>query len=150
LLLKIDRCLMAHGLEGRTPLLDPVVADFAMRLPDALKIAGRKGKYLLRRWLANALPAADPFGEKRGFTVPVAEWLQPRARELAPVLKRSLGLAEICHPEKVEGLFRSFGDRGGKHEGSACWQLLFYAVWHAIHVGQRAAGGDVFSVLEAA
>ena len=150
LLLKIDRCLMAHGLEGRTPLLDPVVADFAMRLPDALKISGRKGKYLLRRWLANALPAADPFGEKRGFTVPVAEWLQPRARELAPILKRSLGLAEICHPEKVEQLFRSFGDRGGKHEGSACWQLLFYAVWHAIHVGQRAAEGDVFSVLEAA
>ena len=150
LLLKIDRCLMAHGLEGRTPLLDPVVADFAFRLPDALKIAGGKGKYLLRRWLTKALPAADPFAEKRGFTVPVAEWLQPRARELAPFLKRSAGLAEICHPEKVEALFRSFGDRGGKHEGSACWQLLFYALWHAIHVEQRAPQDDVFGVLEAA
>jgi asparagine synthase (glutamine-hydrolysing) len=149
LLLKIDRCLMAHGLEGRTPLLDPVVADFAFRLPDALKVAGRKGKYLLRRWLANALPAANPFAEKRGFTVPVAEWLRPRAQDLAPLLRRSAGLAEICLPEKVEALFRSFGDRAGKHEGSACWQLLFYALWHAIHVEQRSSAGDVFSVLEA-
>ena len=126
-----------------------MVADFAFRLPDALKISGGRGKYLLRRWLSGALPAADPFAEKRGFTVPVAEWMQPLARDLAPLLKTSPGLAEICHLEKVEALFRSFGDRGGKHEGSACWQLLFYALWHAIHVRQRAPKGDVFSVLEA-
>src|SRR5262249_31087248 len=35
LLLKVDRCLMAHGLEGRTPFLDPKVAELALRLPDA-------------------------------------------------------------------------------------------------------------------
>ena len=149
LLVKIDRCLMSHGLEGRTPLLDPVVADFAFRLPDALKISKGRGKYLLRRWLEKALPAADPFADKHGFTVPVAEWMQPRARLLAPLLGASAGLAEICHPQKVEALFRSFADRGGKHEGSACWQLLFYALWHAIHAGQVAADGDVFAVLEA-
>ncbi|MEO6339896.1 MAG: asparagine synthase (glutamine-hydrolyzing), partial [Caulobacteraceae bacterium] len=34
LLLKLDRCLMAHGLEGRTPFLDPDVAAFAFNLPD--------------------------------------------------------------------------------------------------------------------
>jgi asparagine synthase (glutamine-hydrolysing) len=39
LLVKLDRCLMAHGLEGRTPLLDPVIADLAFKLPDGLKIA---------------------------------------------------------------------------------------------------------------
>ena len=114
LLLKIDRCLMAHGLEGRTPFLDPVIADLAFRLPDGLKIAARKGKYLLRRWLETALPAADPFSEKRGFTVPVAEWMRPRARHLAPLLAQSAGFSEICHPEKVGTLFRAFGERGGK------------------------------------
>ena len=31
LLLKLDRCLMAHGVEGRTPLLDPGVAAAAFR-----------------------------------------------------------------------------------------------------------------------
>jgi len=149
LLLKVDRCLMAHGLEGRTPLLDPVVADLAFRLPDGLKIAAGKGKYLLRRWLEHALPAADPFAEKRGFTVPVAEWMQPRARDLAPLVAHSAGIAEICHSANVHALFCAFADRGGKHEGIACWQLLFYALWHAVHLEGKAAAGGVFATLAA-
>jgi asparagine synthase (glutamine-hydrolysing) len=140
---------MAHGLEGRTPLLDPVVADLAFRLPEEFKIAKGKGKYLLRRWLQDALPAADPFREKRGFTVPVAEWLQPRAGQLAPLVARSAGLAEICHPKEVAALFSAFGSGGGKHEGIACWQLLFYAMWHAVHVEKRTAADDVLTLLEA-
>jgi asparagine synthase (glutamine-hydrolysing) len=149
LLLKVDRCLMAHGLEGRTPLLDPVVADLAFRLPDGLKIVAGKGKYLLRRWLEQALPAADPFSEKRGFTVPVAQWMAPRARHLAPLIARSAGVGEICLAEKVESLFCAFADRGGRHEGIACWQLLFYALWHAIHIERKTPARDVFATLEA-
>jgi asparagine synthase (glutamine-hydrolysing) len=148
LLLKVDRCLMAHGLEGRTPLLDPVVADLAFRLPDALKIAKGKGKYLLRRWLERALPVADAFGKKRGFTVPVGEWLGTRAEKLAPLVAQSAGIAEICYPEKVAAFFKAFGARGGKHEAIACWQLLFYALWHAIHVERRPALSDVFATLD--
>src|SRR6185312_8757458 len=51
LLLKLDRCLMAHGLEGRTPFLDPVVADVGFALADRLKIDWRQGKLVLRRLL---------------------------------------------------------------------------------------------------
>ncbi len=58
LLGKLDRCLMAHGVEGRTPFLDPVVADFAFRLPDGMKAGVRFGKLLLRDWLARAFPEA--------------------------------------------------------------------------------------------
>jgi len=147
LLLKVDRCLMAHGLEGRTPFLDPVVAEFAFRLPDALKISKGLGKYLLRRWLEKALPAAKPFSPKRGFTVPVGEWIAPRARELAPLVAGSPGIAELCHPERVEKLFQTFGARGGKHEAAACWLLLFYSLWHAIHIEGRTPHADVFATL---
>jgi asparagine synthase (glutamine-hydrolysing) len=147
LLLKVDRCLMAYGLEGRTPFLDPVVADFAFRLPDGLKISKGRGKYLLRRWLEKALPAAKPFSPKRGFTVPVAEWIASRAKKLAPLLARSDGLKQLCHPDRVEKLFAAFGDRGGKHEGAACWQLLFYALWHGVHIEGRSAYADVFELL---
>src|SRR5271165_7028814 len=61
LLLKLDRCLMAHGVEGRTPFLDPGVAAAAFRLPDALKMRDGMGKWLLRRWLEKHCPAAKPF-----------------------------------------------------------------------------------------
>jgi len=149
LLLKVDRCLMAHGLEGRTPFLDPKVAELAFRLPDALKIRKGMGKYILRKWLARALPAADAFSRKRGFTVPVAEWIAKRASALAPLLARSEGIAQICHPDKVEALFRAFGNKASKQNGAACWQLLFYALWHRSHVEGRTSAGDIMTVLEA-
>ena len=150
LLLKVDRCLMAHGLEGRTPLLDSVVAGIAFPLPDELKIVKGRGKYLLRRWLEKALPAAEPVTEKRGFTVPVAEWMQPQAGQLAALVSRSEGVTQICHPEKVGALFGNFGRFGGKHEGIACWQLLFYALWHAVHVEKRPVVENVFAMLGSA
>ncbi len=52
LLLKVDRCLMAHGVEGRTPFLDPYVADFVFRLPDDMKATTKMAKPLLRDWLS--------------------------------------------------------------------------------------------------
>src|SRR5690606_4715494 len=80
LLLKLDRCLMAHGLEGRTPFLDAEVAAFALALPDRFKVRGRWGKWLLRKWLERACPAAEPWARKQGFTVPVDAWIAPKAR----------------------------------------------------------------------
>ena len=149
LLVKLDRCLMAHGLEGRTPHLDPVVAAAGFCLPDGLKISGRSSKYLLRKWLSAKLPAAQPFAPKRGFTVPVAEWIQPRARDLAGLIAGSTGIAELCNPDGVRRLFASFSDRGGKHEGHACWVLLFYALWHRIHIGRVRSDMDVLETLHA-
>ena len=140
---------MAHGLEGRTPLLDPSSPISSVQASRWAEDRRAQGQIFCADGSEQALPAADPFSEKRGFTVPVAEWIRPRAHHLAPLLAKSAGLSEICHPEKVGTLFRAFDDRGGRHEGIACWQLLFYALWHAIHVERRAATGDVFATLEA-
>ena len=72
LLIKVDRCLMAHGLEGRTPFLDPVVAQAVFRLPDKFKVSGRVLKWLLRTLLERLAPGVDAFGPKLGFDVPAA------------------------------------------------------------------------------
>lgn len=144
LLLKLDRCLMAHGVEGRTPLLDPAVAEVALRLPDRLKVRDGRGKYLLRRWLARALPQADPFGRKRGFTVPVGHWIAARGEALWPLVARQEGVARICHEEAVRRVFSA----GGKHEAFAAWTLLFYALWHQHHILGLAVADDVFAALE--
>jgi asparagine synthase (glutamine-hydrolysing) len=150
LLVKLDRCLMAHSMEGRTPMLDPVVADFAFRLPDKFKVRGGLGKYLLRRWLERALPASRPFAPKKGFTVPVEEWIAGRSAELAPIVAGSAGVAEVCYPDRVEALFRRYAQGGDKRMGIACWQLLFYALWHRIHAEGIKAKGSVFDCLGAA
>jgi asparagine synthase (glutamine-hydrolysing) len=148
LLIKLDRCLMAHGVEGRTPFLDPLVADLAFRLPDRLKIQNGMGKYLLRKWLARALPEAKPFEPKRGFTVPVTEWMAAEAPRLAPLVAHSPGVAALCYPEGVEKLFRAMTH--DKHAGAACWQFLFYALWHRVHVEGGRADVPVLDALERA
>ncbi len=143
LLIKLDRCLMAHGVEGRTPMLDPAVASVAFRLPDRFKIQGRMGKWLLRRWLADNLPEAQPFARKRGFTVPVGEWIARRSDRLAPLVARQPGVVELCDPAAVERLFKT----RGKRAGFASWVLLFYALWHNHHILGRRQGGDVDEAL---
>ncbi len=131
LLIKLDRCLMAHGVEGRVPFLDPHVADVAFRLSDRLKLRDGRGKYLLRRWLHDALPQADAFSAKRGFTVPVGAWIASRADVLGPLVARQPAIAEIADGGRVAKLFAA---AAGKREGFAAWTLLFYGLWHRRHV----------------
>ncbi len=145
LLTKLDRCLMAHGVEGRTPFLDPVVADVAFRLPDDFKVRKGMGKWLLRRWLEDNLPQAQPFTKKRGFTVPVGTWIASQGAKLGPLVAAEPGVAEVCRPGSVERLFKA----SGKRVGLAAWVLLFYALWHRRHILGLEPEGDVFATLAA-
>jgi len=145
LLTKLDRCLMAHGVEGRVPFLDPAIAQAAYLLPDRLKINKGKGKWLLRRWLEINLPVAQPLEVKRGFTVPVGQWIASHAGKLGPLVAAQPGVKEICRPGSVEALFSNTGKRQGK----AQWTLLFYALWHQAHILGQPSQGNVFDALSA-
>ncbi|MEE2997857.1 MAG: asparagine synthase (glutamine-hydrolyzing) [Pseudomonadota bacterium] len=146
LLTKLDRCLMAHGVEGRTPFLDPAVANAAFGLPDRMKIRKRQGKWILRKWLDGAAPEAAAFAAKKGFTVPVGEWISDQGKRLGPLVASQAGVAEWCRPEAVETVFRS----SGKHELFAAWTLLFFALWHQYHIVRVEVGGDIFDALSRA
>ncbi|MDT7950003.1 MAG: asparagine synthase (glutamine-hydrolyzing) [Acetobacteraceae bacterium] len=146
LLLKLDRCLMAHGVEGRTPFLDLEVAAAGFGLPDGEKVRRGRGKYLLRRWLERAMPEAQPFAAKQGFTVPIGAWIAAQGARLGPLVAQSAGVAEIARADRVVSLFRH---ADGKRESRAAWTLLFYALWHRAHIEGVAPGGDVFEALAA-
>jgi asparagine synthase (glutamine-hydrolysing) len=125
LLLKLDRCLMAHGLEGRTPFLDREVAAFAFPLADRFKVRGRYGKWLLRKWLERACPAAEPWARKQGFTVPVEAWIAPRAPDIA----RRLGDIEAVRRVRPNAAAAFTAGADGVR-----WPLLFLALWSRIHL----------------
>ncbi|OJX78279.1 asparagine synthase (glutamine-hydrolyzing) [Magnetospirillum sp. 64-120] len=144
LLIKADRCLMANAIEGRVPFLDPVVADFAFSLADRWKIRNGLGKHILRLWLDRVMPQAKPFAKKRGFTVPVGEWMAARP-ELGALVAAQPGIAQIALPGQVERLFADTG----KKTAFARWSLLFYALWHQIHILGAAPHADVFDTLSA-
>jgi asparagine synthase (glutamine-hydrolysing) len=144
LLTKLDRCLMANALEGRTPFLDPAVARFAFTLPDELKLRDGMGKWLLRRWVDQRVPQVKPFAPKRGFTVPVAEWIQRRGPELGELVARQPAIEEFAIPGAVRALFANPVGR----RGFACWVLLFYALWHIRHIEGRKTASDMFAALQ--
>ena len=145
LLMKLDRCLMAHGVEGRTPFLDSALAEVVFLLPDALKIHKKIGKYALREWVSRVVPVAKPFAKKQGFTVPIGEWMALKAHDIAPLLAKQTGVAEICRPG---GISKAFSQRN-KHCVFAAWTLLFYGLWHQIHVVGVSPMGSVTEVLSA-
>ena len=143
LLIKLDRCLMAHGLEGRTPFLDRTLADFAFCLPDRAKVTVGRGKWLLRRWLSKQLPVAKPFSRKRGFTVPVGEWMETRRQQLGDLVAAQPGVKELCKSGSVAPLFQI----RNKKAGQAAWVLLFYSLWYRRHILNLSPDGDVFDCL---
>jgi len=146
LLIKVDRCLMAHGLEGRTPFLDPVVADFAFRLPDDMKATTKMAKRMLRDWLATNVPAAEPYAKKLGFNPPVGEWIAARRPLIEKLVARQPGIRELFRKANVrEDVAWAFADLKRYHQ--AAWSLLFYAMWHSHHVLEIPSDGTIEDVL---
>jgi asparagine synthase (glutamine-hydrolysing) len=145
LLGKLDRSLMAHGVEGRTPFVDPVVAEFAFRLPDRLKIGPRLGKVVLRDWLHRTLPGARAYARKRGFNPPIGGWMAARGQELSALVRVQPGIAEMAPADAVEGVFAN-----PREHAQAAWSLLFYALWHSHHILGLPCDGSIEDVLAAA
>jgi asparagine synthase (glutamine-hydrolysing) len=73
---KVDVATMAFSLEARCPLVDYRLIEWSMRLPVHFKLRGARRKYLLRKALYRHLPAELVDQPKRGFGVPIAEWLR--------------------------------------------------------------------------
>jgi len=83
LLPKVDRMSMAHSLEVRVPYLDNDVVDLMLTVPGARKQSLRRDKILLREAASSILPATAATRKKRGFEVPIGDWLRGSLR---PVL----------------------------------------------------------------
>ena len=145
LMVKLDRCLMANGVEGRTPYLDPVVGPYGFSLPDGAKVRGRFGKWLLRDWLARNFPEADAFGRKTGFNPPVGEWIDAYKTELQRLVPAAPGIAEMSIGDVARATLARPTDNA-----QASWSLIFYALWHAHHVLGVPSDGGVADVLSEA
>ncbi len=82
LLVKMDIATMAASLEGRSPLLDYKVAEFAASLPVRYHLSRGKGKVLLRAAYRGIIPDEVLNAPKRGFEIPLVKWLQTDLNEI--------------------------------------------------------------------
>jgi asparagine synthase (glutamine-hydrolysing) len=113
LLLLTDKMSMAVSLECRVPLLDHELVELAARIPEALKVRRGRLKHVMRRALADVLPAPILERRKRGFGTPMGAWLR---RDLAPLLRSLLSEQSLCRrglfdPKHVAELIREHDAR---------------------------------------
>jgi asparagine synthase (glutamine-hydrolysing) len=75
ILTKTDLALMAHSIEGRNPLVDYRLVEFANRLEPQYKFRGG-GKYILKSILEEYIPKEIIYRKKMGFSPPIKYWFR--------------------------------------------------------------------------
>ena len=134
ILLKVDRASMYNSLEVRVPLLDREVIDVAMRIDwqSCLDLKNKVGKVPLRRALSRHLHHQTI--EKRGFEVPMGEWLRGPLRTVfeEKVFPRKELLGQPVNTHSIRAIFKRHLE-GGVDYGRALWVLLSLVLWQEQH-----------------
>ena len=131
ILTKVDRASMAVSLEVRAPFLDPRVAEYAASLPSNYKLRRQTTKYILKKAVDDMLPRFVTRRPKKGFGVPVAEWLKFKLRPLARDLlsPERVRRAGVFNPDFVARL-QDEHERGVANHRKLLWTLLMFELWH--------------------
>ena len=131
ILTKVDRASMAVSLEVRAPFLDLRVAEFVASLPGNYKLRGQKTKYILKKAVKELLPPFVTKRPKKGFGVPVAEWLKVKLRPVARDLlsPERVRRAGVFNPNYIARL-QDEHERGVANHRKLLWTLLMFELWH--------------------
>ena len=136
ILFKVDRASMAASLEVRVPFLNRDVVDFVAELPLELKLRRLTGKYLLKKSVERILPREIIKRPKKGFNMPVAQWLTSELRDLVLYLLSEVRITQ-------QGLFnyayvRQTIDEHLSHQRDnrkLLWTLLMFQLWYNAYIG---------------
>lgn len=90
ILTKVDRASMMVSMEVRSPFLDNDLVDFVRRLPHTTKYRRGVRKYIMKRALTGLLPAEIIHRRKKGFGIPLLQWLKDWQEPFDDVGSRAL------------------------------------------------------------
>jgi asparagine synthase (glutamine-hydrolysing) len=130
LLVKIDIACMAHGLEARSPLLDHSLMEWALELPDEIKMARGATKALFKSAMAPFLPPELLRRKKMGFSCPIDQWLRVELKELAydTLLSPTANGRNLFRPDQVRRLLNEHCSMTRDHH-PRLWALLMLEMW---------------------
>ncbi|MBL7625705.1 hypothetical protein I7412_00615, partial [Frankia sp. CN6] len=130
ILTKVERITAAHGLQGRSPLFDRRVVDFAFAVPPTRKLAGPVEKLVLKDAVRDLLPSTIVDRPKSGMRVPVQRWLRGPLRDLArdALLSRAAVDRGLFRTDTIQAWMRGEGALMPR-QGSKLWLVLSLELW---------------------
>ena len=131
LLVKMDIATMAHSLEGRSPFLAREILEFAPTLPDSFKIRNRQTKFILRELAKKYLPEPIIYLPKRGFEIPLKDWVN---HQLKPIIYDHLlnpALANLfLKPAFIDSLLNNNIKTNPEKRAKMLWALFVLEIWY--------------------
>jgi asparagine synthase (glutamine-hydrolysing) len=129
-LVKVDRASMSQSLEVRSPFLDRQLAEFAIRIPNTLRFRNGVAKYLLKKLAAPYLGSDILERPKRGFAIPVSDWLRGDFGSFAADLFASMSFRTrgIFDNQFVSRLL-SAHQAGREDHAHRLWCLICLELW---------------------
>ena len=130
MLTRLDRASMAHSLEARVPFLSHKMVEWALTMPEQMKLRGRTGKLVLRKAIAPWLPEDILTRPKQGFQIPMATWLRGRFGDFAREVWNSSGLRETGFLDRagVDRLFLEHKERTADHS-RMLYAITAFGLW---------------------
>jgi len=132
MLVKVDLMSMANSLEIRSPFLDQKVVDFAFGLPAEYKIDSSLKKKIVQDAFRSYLPAELYNRPKRGFEIPLLQWLRT---ELWGLINDDLlqddfiKKQEIFDLASIQALKKQLHSSNPEDSHATLWALVVFQYW---------------------
>lgn len=130
ILVKSDRASMQNSLEIRAPFLDHRLVEYVSIMPERFKLKSLTTKYILKKLAAKYIPKEIVYRPKKGFGIPITQWLREDLKE--PMLDL-LSESRL----KSQGIFEHKGIKNliddhlnyKSNNRKLLWTLLSFQLW---------------------
>jgi len=130
ILTKVDRMTMANSLEARVPLLDHELIELVAMIPSRLKLNGRESKYILKRAMKGIVPDEILYREKKGFGVPINEWINGNLRDrISDDLCSKLSVERGYFDQRYVKTLMKEHSSGRRDHSNSLWVLWMLELW---------------------
>ena len=130
ILVKADRMSMAHSLELRVPFLDKEMLKLALSIPSKYRVSKDLTKIALRGAAAKQLPEKTAEMKKRGFPVPLNDWLrQDKYYEMVKEKFTGEVAAEFFDRDYIMKLLDDHRDGKAKNM-KKIWTVYSFIIWY--------------------
>ena len=130
ILTKVDRASMANSLEVRAPFLDHHLLEMSLKIPIDFKYRNNHGKWILKELVYKYVPKKIMDRPKKGFDVPISDWLRGPLKEWAYDLLNDTKFADedLFNLKEINKMWEEH-QSGKINWQSNLWSILMFKSW---------------------